>query len=88
LRLGLANMVVPFDKLDATVDGAASRLASAPQVALAKIKAGLNHGAQNNLASTLEFEAVNQDACFHSADFMEGVTAFVQKRKAVFGRKA
>jgi 2-(1,2-epoxy-1,2-dihydrophenyl)acetyl-CoA isomerase len=87
LRLGLINRVVPFAELDATVDAVAVRLASAPQVALAKIKAGLNHGAQADLPSALDFEAVNQDACFHSADFMEGVTAFVQKRKAVFGGK-
>lgn len=88
LRLGLINMVVPFAELDATVDAIAARLTSAPQMALAKIKAGLNHGAQSDLASALDFEAVNQDACFHSPDFMEGVMAFVEKRKAVFGKKA
>jgi 2-(1,2-epoxy-1,2-dihydrophenyl)acetyl-CoA isomerase len=88
LRLGLVNRVVPFAELDATVDGIAARLASAPQVALAKIKAALNHSAHSDMASALEFEAVNQDACFHSQDFMEGVTAFVQKRKAVFGGEA
>ena len=87
LRLGMVNRVVPFEELDATVDGIASRLASAPQIALAKIKAGLNHGAQSDLPSALDFEAVNQDACFHSPDFMEGVTAFMEKRKAVFGKQ-
>ncbi|HKS28715.1 MAG TPA: enoyl-CoA hydratase [Pyrinomonadaceae bacterium] len=87
LRLGLVNRVVPFSELDATVDRLAGQLASAPQIALAKIKAALNHSAHSDLTSSLEFEAVNQDACFHSADFMEGVTAFVQKRKAVFGSK-
>jgi 2-(1,2-epoxy-1,2-dihydrophenyl)acetyl-CoA isomerase len=88
LRLGLVNRVVPFAELDATVDGIAARLASAPQIALSKIKAALNHSAHSDLASALEFEAVNQDACFHSQDFMEGVAAFIQKRKAVFGGKA
>ncbi|HEX8176212.1 MAG TPA: enoyl-CoA hydratase [Pyrinomonadaceae bacterium] len=87
LRLGLVNRVVPFTELDATVDAIAARLTSAPQIALAKIKAALNHSAHSDLASALEFEAVSQDACFHSPDFMEGVTAFVQKRKAVFGGK-
>lgn len=88
LRLGLVNQVVPFAELDETVDTIAKRLASAPQKALANIKAALNHGAQSDLASSLEFEAVNQDACFHSADFMEGVAAFIEKRQAVFGGKA
>lgn len=87
LRLGLVNRVVPFAELDATVDAIANSLSSAPQIALAKIKAALNHSAHSDLAAQLEFEAVNQDACFHSQDFMEGVTAFMQKRRAVFGNK-
>lgn len=86
--LGIVNRVVPFAELDQTVDGLAARLAQSPRVALAKIKAGLNHGAQSDLAAALEFEAVNQDACFHSPDFIEGVTAFIEKRKAAFGKKA
>ena len=85
-RLGLVNRVVPFAELDATVDALATQLAQSPRVALAKVKAGLNHGAQADLAAALDFEAVNQGACFHSPDFLEGVSAFVQKRKAVFGR--
>jgi enoyl-CoA hydratase/carnithine racemase len=40
-----------------------------------------------DLGAALDFEAVNQDACFHSPDFIEGVTAFLQKRKAVFGKR-
>jgi 2-(1,2-epoxy-1,2-dihydrophenyl)acetyl-CoA isomerase len=88
MRLGLVNRVVPLAELDATVDSLAARLAAAPQAALASIKAGLNHSAQSDLASALDFEAVNQDTCFHSQDFMEGVAAFIQKRKAVFGSKA
>ncbi len=86
-ELGIVNRVVPFAELDATVDELAARLRQAPAIALAKIKTGLNHGAQSDLASALEFEAVNQDACFHSPDFLEGVTAFMQKRKAAFGKK-
>jgi len=39
------------------------------------------------LAAALEFEAVNQDACFHSPDFIEGMTAFVEKRRPVFNQK-
>ncbi len=88
LRLGIVNRVVPFAELDATVDSLAARLAQAPRVAIERIKAGLNHGVQSDLASALDFEAVNQDACFHSPDFIEGVNAFMQKRKAIFGREA
>ena len=87
-RLGIVNKVVSFAELDATVDTLAARLAASPRVALAKIKAGLNQHSQTELAAALEFEAVNQDACFHSPDFLEGVAAFMGKRKAVFGKAA
>ena len=86
LRLGIVNKVVPFAELDSTVDGLAARFAESPRVAIAKIKAGLNRDAQSELAAALDFEAVNQDACFHSPDFIEGVTAFMEKRRAVFGK--
>ncbi|HKX31419.1 MAG TPA: enoyl-CoA hydratase [Blastocatellia bacterium] len=86
LQLGIVNQVVPFAELDSTVDKLAVRFAESPQLALAKIKAALNRDVQADLAAGLDFEAVNQDACFHSRDFIEGVAAFMQKRKAVFGK--
>lgn len=86
-EMGMINRVVPFDQLDATVNSLAERLANAPAIALAKIKAGLIHGMQSDLAAALEFEAVNQGDCFRSRDFKEGVAAFLEKRKAVFTGK-
>jgi 2-(1,2-epoxy-1,2-dihydrophenyl)acetyl-CoA isomerase len=84
LRLGLVNRVLSIGELDGAVDEMAARLAAAPAIALAKMKSGLNHGLQSDLASALDFEAVNQAACFQSDDFLEGVSAFLQKRKAKF----
>lgn len=86
-RLGLVNRVVPYAELDATVEDLAGRLASGPAVSIARIKEGLNRALHGNLAEALEFEAVNQGECFRSADFVEGVAAFLQKRKAVFTGK-
>jgi 2-(1,2-epoxy-1,2-dihydrophenyl)acetyl-CoA isomerase len=86
-EMGMINRVVHVSELDATVDTIAERLASAPAIALAKIKAGLANGLQSDLASALEFEAAGQGECFRSADFIEGVAAFLQKRKAVFTGK-
>lgn len=83
-RIGIANKCVPFAELDATVNAMAERLAAAPAIAVANIKAGLNHALNSDLASALEFEAVHQGECFRSADFREGVAAFMEKRKAVF----
>ncbi|PYT07989.1 MAG: 2-(1,2-epoxy-1,2-dihydrophenyl)acetyl-CoA isomerase [Acidobacteria bacterium] len=84
LGLGLVNRVVAFEELDTTVDAMAARLAQAAPIALRKIKEGLNHGLNSDLASALDFEAVNQGDCFQSDDFMEGVKAFLEKRKAQF----
>jgi 2-(1,2-epoxy-1,2-dihydrophenyl)acetyl-CoA isomerase len=86
-EMGMLNRVVAASELDATVDAMADRLASAPAIALAKIKAGLANGLQSDLASALEFEAAGQGECFRSSDFKEGVAAFLQKRKAVFTGK-
>jgi 2-(1,2-epoxy-1,2-dihydrophenyl)acetyl-CoA isomerase len=86
-EMGMINRVVAVAELDATVDAMAERLASAPAIALAKIKAGLANGLRSDLASALEFEAAGQGECFRSADFIEGVAAFLQKRKAVFTGK-
>jgi len=87
MSLGLVNRVVAYEELDATVDAMAARLAASPGIALAKIKAGLNSGETGDLAAALDFEAVNQAACFGSEDFREGVAAFLEKRKANFKGK-
>jgi len=86
-EIGMINRVVPAAELDATVNALAERLANAPAIALAKIKAGLGASLQSDLASALEFEAEGQGICIRSADFKEGVAAFLQKRKAVFTGK-
>lgn len=85
-RLGLVSRVVPRAELDAVVDELATRLAAAPQPSLARIKAALNLSEQQALAAALDFEAEGQAACFRSADFVEGVTSFMQKRPPQFGK--
>ena len=87
-KLGIVNKVVQFSELDETVEKLAQKFIEAPPIALEKIKTGLNQNLHSALAEALEFEAVGQDECFHSADFIEGVTAFMQKRKAVFNQSS
>jgi enoyl-CoA hydratase/carnithine racemase len=86
LRLGLVSRVVAREELDAAVEDIASRLAAAPQPALARIKAALARDEQTRLAAALDFEAEGQAECFASADFLEGVAAFMQKRAPAFGK--
>lgn len=87
-RLGLVNRVVTFTELDATVDALAARLAHAPALSLASIKAAITRTQEAALAAALDFEADAQHACFNSPDFLEGVTAFAQKRPPRFGRSS
>lgn len=84
LTLGLLNHVVPVEELDRTVDEMAARLAASPLIALNNIKRLLNHAETSDLASALDHEAVLQADCFRSADFAEGVAAFLQKRAPRF----
>ncbi len=84
LSLGLVNGVVAAEELDREVERWVARLCSGPAVAIARIKKALHYGEVHTLAEALDFEAVQQAACFASQDFREGVAAFVEKRQPVF----
>ena len=85
-RLGIVGLVVPGAGLDAAVEEVAARLAAAPQPSLARIKAALSLSERAGLDAALDFEAEGQAECFASADFVEGATAFMQKRAPRFGK--
>ncbi len=85
-RLGLVNWVVPAADLEAETAKLAGRLAAGPARALANTKRLLEKSFESALEDQLGAEAEGFADCAASADFAEGVTAFIEKRPAKFGR--
>jgi len=84
LEWGLVNRVVgDADLLNATA-AMAEKLAAGAPVSYRIIKQTFNQSAWPNLAELMDQEAVLQQQCAASTDFVEGITAFLQKRPAEF----
>jgi 2-(1,2-epoxy-1,2-dihydrophenyl)acetyl-CoA isomerase len=83
-ELGMIYQVVPAAELATTVSALATRLAGQPTYALALTKRLLQASATNPLERQLELEAETQKLAGGSADYAEGVAAFLAKRKPVF----
>lgn len=84
IELGLVNQVVPENQLDETVHALATQFAKAPTKAVGLIKKVLNQSYHATLEQMLALEADCQDEAGKTSDFIEGVTAFLQKRKPNF----
>ncbi len=85
--MGMINFVVPSAKLDAETDKLASRLASGPTHVYGNTKALLYRSLESEFESQLQAEAEYFSDCASRADFTEGVSAFIEKRKPVFTGK-
>jgi 2-(1,2-epoxy-1,2-dihydrophenyl)acetyl-CoA isomerase len=84
VALGLANRVVPgAEVLDNALAWAAALAEKAP-LALRYSKEALREAMKRSLPEMISYEAALQDITSASQDAMEGVTAFLEKRKAVF----
>jgi 2-(1,2-epoxy-1,2-dihydrophenyl)acetyl-CoA isomerase len=84
LAWGLINRVVPDAKLMDEARGLAARLAKGPTRSYANSKRALNNSLMNIMEEQLDLEADIQGEMAQSADFLEGVAAFVQKREPDF----
>jgi enoyl-CoA hydratase/carnithine racemase len=85
-RIGLANRVVPTDKLMEEAYALARRLREGPLYALGVTKELLNYEAHVDLETALEMEAMAQARCMETPDFIEGYNAFMEKRPLQFNR--
>jgi 2-(1,2-epoxy-1,2-dihydrophenyl)acetyl-CoA isomerase len=84
LEMGLASMVVPSADLITTATALATKLAAGPTAAFGAIKESLAYAASHSLAESLAKEAETQGRCGKTNDHRDAVTAFLEKRAAVF----
>lgn len=81
-RIGLANKVVSQEELLPTCKTMAEKIMSKGSYAISLAKEAINTGLETDLASGLTLEADLFGLSFSTADKKEGMTAFLEKRKA------
>jgi 2-(1,2-epoxy-1,2-dihydrophenyl)acetyl-CoA isomerase len=86
-NLGMINWVVPESELKAETGKLTRRLASGPTKAYGNTQKLLNASLHSTLDDQLQAEAESFSQCAGSADFVEGINAFIEKRKPRFKGK-
>lgn len=87
LELGLVTALATDDTLDTVVQNITERLTYLPALSLAAMKQSINQIAYSGLDAAIDQEVMHQIQMAQTADFKEGVTAFMQKRPANFQGK-
>ena len=82
--MGMIYKTLPDEGFDEAVFAMAKQLAQMPTKALGLTKRLLNLSLTNSLAQQLEVEDKYQTVAGDTADYREGVAAFLEKRKPVF----
>ncbi|MFN8532553.1 MAG: enoyl-CoA hydratase-related protein [Dehalococcoidia bacterium] len=83
-RIGLFNRVVPADELTTTVSAVVGKLLDNGPVALRMAKEVLEATKDADLAVGLKAELEAEVQLFGTADRVEGMTAFVQRRRPAY----
>lgn len=87
LAVGIVNKVVPRAELDKATAAIAQSIAAGPVQAIRRTKRLVRESLARTLSEQLQAEAVNFSECSASADFVEGINAFLAKRPPQFGRE-
>ncbi|HEX2227226.1 MAG TPA: enoyl-CoA hydratase-related protein [Candidatus Binatia bacterium] len=85
-RIGLVARVFPGPEFAGSAKSIGEEIAKAPR-GIGLIKRAVNHANLANLDADLEYEAYLQEIAGRSADYDEGVRAFLEKRPPVFTGK-
>src|SRR5215475_5204131 len=83
-RIGLVNRVVPHDQLMRTVLELAATMAKGAPRVLRLAKESIYRSLSSDLETAFIRETEVQAECFFSEDFLEGLTAFKEKRRPQF----
>jgi enoyl-CoA hydratase/carnithine racemase len=83
-RIGLVNRIVPHDELMPVTMELAGRMARNPPGVLRLAKESIYRSLSSDLETAFARETQVQIECFYSEDFLEGLTAFKEKRKPRF----
>ena len=81
LRIGLVNQVVPLEELLPTAERMASGIAKNAPIAVRQCKKSINEGLELDMDRAIELEEKLFGDCFETHDQVEGMTAFMEKRK-------
>jgi 2-(1,2-epoxy-1,2-dihydrophenyl)acetyl-CoA isomerase len=87
LAWGMINEIFPADDLDRVGMEWAKKLAAGPTTAISLIKKLLDNSTQVSFEQNAEDEARAQQIAFHTADMMEGIKAFGERREPRFTGK-
>ena len=83
-RIGLANRVFPAAQLEPAAWDFARTLAAGPPLVHRAVKAAVEAASHSTLDEALEGEVRGQLKLLASADFQEGIVAFLEKRVPAF----
>ncbi len=87
LKIGLVDNVVPPEKLEEETRRLALKIAEKPPLALMAAKYSINFGLESNIWAGLAYESSLFGLLFSTDDVVEGVSAFLEKRKPKFKGK-
>jgi 2-(1,2-epoxy-1,2-dihydrophenyl)acetyl-CoA isomerase len=83
-RIGLVSQVVPDADLESATLELASKIAAKPRTSLNSIKQLVNEAPLTTMGEALQHEARRVGDCVSHQDFIEGLSAFLEKRKPNF----